>query len=593
MKALLLVLATLTLLAQPGASPAQAPAQAPAQDSAWIQVEALRSLAEGEARARSYAGAFANVAGFRLGSGWHAIALGPYSSAAAEAELRSLKRQRLIPSDSYLVAGRDYAGGQFWPIGANSLSLPPVESTATPEPDMATTGMPQEPADLPDETLREARASEGRLDGEARRLLQRGLNWDGHYDATIDGAFGPGTRAAMAAWQQARGHEATGVLTTRQRAELVAGYLAALEELDLGLVRDEEAGIEMILPRGRLARGRIEAPFVHYDSTSEGSGLRLLLISQSGDEATLFGLYDIMQTLEIVPPAGHRERQQTSFVLTGQSPGLNSHTTARLADGAVKGFTLIWEPADEALARRLLAMMEESFTPVAGIVLPDSASSDDGTGQQPDLLSGLEIRRPALSRSGFFIDDAGRVLTTTDGIAQCHHVTIGEEIEAEVTASDEALGLVLLSPRQPLAPLAVAEFATGLPRLKSEVALAGFAYEDILSLPVLTYGTLEDLRGLEGEEFVRRLELSSLPGDAGGPVFDSSGAVLGMLRARDEDGQRRLPQEVNFAVDVTAIADFLSRFDLAPRAARPRGSIAPEDLTALAGDITVRVSCWN
>ena len=46
-----------------------------------------------------------------------------------------------------------------------------------------------------------------------------------------------------------------------------------------------------------------EAPFAHYDGKD---GAQVLLISQSGDGDTLFGLYDIMQTLEIVPPEGER-----------------------------------------------------------------------------------------------------------------------------------------------------------------------------------------------------------------------------------------------------------------------------------------------
>ena len=50
-----------------------------------------------------------------------------------------------------------------------------------------------------------------------------------------------------------------------------------------------------------------EPPFVHYGERG-GSGVRVLLISQPGDQSTLFGLYDILQTLEIVPLDGERER---------------------------------------------------------------------------------------------------------------------------------------------------------------------------------------------------------------------------------------------------------------------------------------------
>ncbi|MFK7941957.1 MAG: ABC transporter transmembrane domain-containing protein, partial [Paracoccaceae bacterium] len=49
---------------------------------------------------------------------------------------------------------------------------------------------------------------------------------------------------------------------------------------------------------------------------------------------------------------------------------------------------------------RVSAMMQESFTPLRGAVLPDTALSDDGASQRIDLLAGLEIRRPERSRSG-------------------------------------------------------------------------------------------------------------------------------------------------------------------------------------------------
>ncbi|MDV7144710.1 trypsin-like peptidase domain-containing protein [Tropicimonas sp. TH_r6] len=567
-----------------------------AQESAWIQIEALRTLAQAQDRARTYSGAFSNVAGFRVGGGWYAVALGPYTEVAAAAELRALKSRRLVPQDSYLESSLQY-GQQFWPVGVNSLLQTPQSGSGIvavqPAPGIPPAPeVPPAPAYIPDETPRQARASEQSLTREERMLLQESLQWEGFYSSTIDGAFGRGTRAAMRAWQAAKGYDATGILTTNQRVDLVEDYQSAFADFDLQMTRNTAAGIEMILPQGKIREGETEAPFVQYDSVDE-DGLRVVLISQTGDEATLFGLYDILQTLEIVPTEGFRERKKRSFVLTGQSPELSSYTYAVLSNGSVKGFTLAWTAGEERVMKRVTETMQQSFTPIEGVVLPDTALSSDGSEQRIDLLSGLEIRRPDRSRSGFFVDGSGRVLTTTDVLGQCSRVTIGEEIEAEIAARDDALGLALLAPRQTLAPLAVAEFQASVPRLNSEVALAGFSYEDILDLPILTYGTLADIRGLQGEEAVDRLALSSLPGDAGGPVFDTTGAVLGMLKARPDAGARQLPSDVNFAVDVAAIAAFLGEAGLSPRASEGAAVLAPEDLTTLAGDVTVRISCWN
>ncbi|SFC98459.1 serine protease [Tropicimonas isoalkanivorans] len=577
-----------------------APGARAQQETAWVQIEAVRTLALAQERVQAYARALPDLAGFRTSAGWYAIALGPYTRATAESELRALRGDGLIPSDSYIATSGQYQQ-QFWPEGGSSLAAAPkpgpsanqnvgLQQQTAPQPD-AQPATPATPRAAPDQTPAEARASERSLLPQDRQEVQEALQWEGHYQGAIDGAFGPGTRNAMASWQTAQGHDATGVLTTGQRAALIKGYRDAFAGLGLASVRDDAAGIEMILPTGKVDYARTEAPFVHYDSTDD-DGVRVLLISQSGNEATLFGLYDIMQTLEIVPLSGFRERKGRSFVLTGQSARLHSYTFAQLADGAVKGFTMIWKPGDEKVMQRVVQTMRNSFTPIPGIVLPDTATTSEGADQQIDLLAGLELRRPERSRSGFYVDDGGSVLTTTDVLAQCSRLTIGEEVEADVSAQDESLGLALLKPRETIAPIAVAEFRPDAPRLNTEVALAGFSYEDALSLPVLTYGKLADVRGLGGEDFVDRLDLSALPGDIGGPVFDQTGSVLGMLRA-SEDGARQLPPDVSFSVDVPAIAGFLDGAGVSPRASERMAQLAPEDLTTLASDVTVRISCWN
>jgi len=395
----------------------------------------------------------------------------------------------------------------------------------------------------------------------------------------------------MAEWQQAQGYDVTGVLTTAQRAELVAAWRAPFDALGLRVVRNREAGVELLMPMAKVDYARTEAPFVHYDS-ADGSGMRVLLISQAGDEATLFGLYDIMQTLQIVPEDGPRERQRRAFTLRGTSPELSSYTFAQLRDGAVKGFTLVWREGDPRVMEEVIERMRDSFA-VTPAVLPDTAREGDVSAPRIDLLSGLEIRRPLRVRTGFFVDGQGAVLTAAEAVEGCGRVTLGEAVAASVAATDPGRGLALLRPEERLSPLAVAAFRSGPPRLRAEIAVAGYAYGDVLSKPLLTYGTLADARGLDGETGIARLDLAAQPGDAGGPVFDSAGAVLGMLREAAPDGPRRLPDGVSFAVDVPAIVEFLGAAGLSPRAAEPGAPVPPEALAGLAADLAVRVGCWE
>ncbi|MDX1821743.1 MAG: serine protease [Paracoccaceae bacterium] len=571
------------------------------QDIVWVQIEARPTLAEATERARAYAADLPDVNGFALSSGWYAVALGPYTRADAEQVLRVYRAEGAIPNDSYIA----FTGGfrqQFWPVGANLLNpsapVPPTETApqgqaegpvaglveAPVETDEA--GIPQPP--LPDESPAEARASEAALTREGREALQVALKWAGFYDGPIDGAFGRGTRGSMAAWQGANAFEPTGILTTLQRETLLRQYNAVLEGLDLQMVRDETAGIEMMLPLGVVALDRVEPPFVHYEARGDIDA-RVLLISQEGDRGTMFGLYDIMQTLAIVPLDGPRERREDGFTLIGLGGDFVSHTEVSLEDGQIKGFTLVWPAGDEDRRLRLLGEMQKSFTRLGGAL---RFSEGGESAQRIDLVSGLEVRKPRQTRSGFFVDRAGTVVTTADAVAGCGRITLDNDGEATVLGTDEALGIAVLRPAVPLVPVASAAFQTAAPRLQSEVAVAGFSYGGILSAPTLTYGRLADVQGLNGEADLKRLELEALPGDVGGPVFDTSGAVLGMLRAPMSDG-RQLPADVSFSVDAGAIRGLMDRLGLASDAAVAAGVMNPVDLTRQASMMTVLVGCWD
>ena len=562
------------------------------EEVVWVQIEAQPSLSQANAEIRRYASRLEDVNGFTLGGGWYGIALGPYTREDAEIVLTSYRRDGLIPRDSYITFTSTFQT-QFWPVGANLLNVR-IEPEATTdviaeEPAVTlTTEAAQPEVILPDETPREARASEARLSRDEKKELQVWLQWAGFYNSAIDGAFGRGTRASMSAWQSANGHETTGVLTTAQRAQLEAQYNAVLEGLDLQPYTSLEAGIEILIPTGVVSKKSAEYPFVNFAPTGDVDA-QVVLISQAGDQSTLFGLYDIMQTLELVPLQGPRERRKDSFVLVGEDATRISHTEVSLKNGEIKGFTLVWPAGDEERRRRVLSEMRKSFNRIPGVMDPAVGSE---ALQDLDLLSGLEIRRPKLSRSGFYINDKGTVVTTAEVVGSCQRITLEGEYDAELVGVNEQLGVAVLRPAAGLAPMSVATFSESSPRLKSEVAVAGYSFEGVLGAPTVTYGTLADLRGLQGEEEVTRLALAPLPGDAGGPVFDAGGSVVGMLLPAPTGTDRQLPADVSFAARGDLIRSILSEEGIVTTGSTPVGSLAPEDLTTLAGEVTVLVSCW-
>ncbi|MEO0945047.1 MAG: trypsin-like peptidase domain-containing protein [Pseudomonadota bacterium] len=535
----------------------------------WVQIEAQPNEASALQRAQIYAARLADVNAFRTGTNWHVIAIGPFASEDdAAVKLFELRAARAVPADSFVSDGQSFRGRIF----GTGVAAAPVAAPA--------------PVLVPgEETVAQARASERGLTRDERELLQTALKFEGFYNSVIDASFGPGTRRAMSAWQRANGFEETGILTTLQRQDLINGYLEVQASLGTAPYADEKAGIEVDLPLGMVRFDRYEAPFVHFAS-AENPDMTLVLISQTGGEDTLTALFDIMQTLEIAPIGAEARRGRQSFTIEGQDSRVLSHIFARRAGDTVKGFALTWPVDDARRYRAVLSSMQASFR-TSDSVLPDTAG---GGAQDIDLLSGLDIRRPETTRSGFYIDSDGLVVTTADAVAECTRITIDGDIDAEVMATGS--GFALLRPTQTLAPLSIARLATVQPRIQSDIAVSGYSFGGLLSAPTLSFGTLADVKGLDGNQDVERLAVAIEPGDAGGPVLDVAGVVVGMVLPAEES-TRQLPEDVAFAADAPLLSSFLVENGVTPAAGVSEEVLPPEDLTLLATDLTVLVSCWN
>lgn len=566
------------------------------RDLVWVQIEARPTYDAALARVERYAATLPDVAGFSLAGGWYAVVLGPYTPEDAEQVLTRYRQQGLIPNDSYVALSSSYAQ-QYWPAGVDVLGLGAIGSLSeriTPQivpPVLAgeqTAQLDNVDGPVDTETPAQARRNESQLTAAQRRELQTALQWAGVYNAAIDGAFGRGTRNAMATWQRNNGLEATGVLTTQQRARLIAAYTAILDGLDMRMVRDSEAGISIQLPTAVMRFTRYEAPFAEYDGTGDFKA-RAFLISQRGDRDALAALYDILQTLTIVPLEGPRSLSRNSFQIVGRGADFVSETDVRLIGDEIKGFTLVWPVDDEARRSRVLQEMRASFQSTPGVLDP---SAGVPASQQLDLFAGIDVRKPTISRSGFYVDAAGSVVTTAAAVESCARITLDDEFEATLTGVDLNRGIALLTPNQSLAPPVFAQFSAQPPRLQSDIAVAGYSFEGQLSAPSLTFGKLSDMKGLSGETDLGRLSVQALPGDAGGPVLDSSGSVLGMLLPKEE-GTRQLPEDVRFALTGQAIGSVMTQAGLTLRKGAQTAGMDPKDITDLGVGMTVLVSCWE
>lgn len=546
-------------------------------EDAWVQVEARPTVEEAQARAQSYAQAFGNVQGYRLPSGWYGIMLGPFAPDEAARQLDLLLGERMIPADSYVATGERF-GPQFWPAASGAVA-------ATPTP-----AAPAETVD-PADTAEAALADEAALTPADRQAVQDALAFAGVYKGQTDGAFGKGTRAAIAAWQAQKGFGSTGLLTKRQREQLLAPWTQETDRVGMAEVAEAEAGITLDLPMGLVTFDRYDPPFVRYRAKDD-SGYAILLISAKGDQAALGALHDRIVALGLVPPGGRDTLGAGFLSMAGVDATHQAFAEAERKGGFIKGFLIAGPAGQEDRMKRILLAMQTSFTAIADTVL-DEHQGVASTVSATDLTAGLDVPRPALSHSGVYVDATGAVLTASDGLQGCARLTLDMLHDAQIAWQDDARGIALLTPLGALAPRGVASLAQALPAENAVVAIGGYPYGDRLSAPVVSFGTFAEPRGLKGEADRARLVLKAEAGDAGAAVLDDRGAMIGLLLPRPTGGTQTLPGDVAFAISAPALAEGLAPAGHTLTAAAPSDPLAPEDLAARARAMTALVSCWK
>jgi S1-C subfamily serine protease len=564
-----------------------------AQDTRWIQIEAQPSLLEAETRARIYAQEFPDTQAHSIGSGWYAITLGPLPEDQADLRMSQLRARAAIPRDSFLATGANYRQ-RIYPIGPAPAAVTPKqtaeaevvqeEATQMSVVETAESATPEQSISALDETLSEARASEGLLSREEKMDLQRYLQWAGYYNSTIDASFGRGTRRSMAAWQTDNGHEDTGVLTTAQREKLRAQYFAIFAGLGLETHRDLEAGISIDLPKEVVAFDAYAAPLAHFKSQDASSPAQIFLISAAGNRGDLAAIYRVLPTLSIVPMNIEKSLNKDRFIITGAGTSTRAFITALHKGGEIKGFGLIWPNQNEEQFDRLVAHMRKSFDTFSGTLDPSLSVAINET----ETEFGVAIRKPAFVKSAVFVSDQGHAMTDTSDLEQCSALTIGGTYDAEIIARSET-GAGLLSPKSDFNPISYAKLGNAV-RKGDKTFLSSYPYGGRLGLASVTEATVAETTDLSGNAEKFRLDLLAEPGDFGGAVLDQSGNLTGILVSQDDTG-RVLPNNVNFAAATEALASMMQSagLRLSSGATQRLDDVA---LIASAQNILTPIECW-
>lgn len=469
------------------------------------------------------------------------------------------------------------------PAAPDVLMLP--DATVTPLPPQA----PVQSAPAPiAESLDQSRTFEAALPASTRMDIQRALAWHGIYGGGIDGAFGKGSRTAIAQWQQLHDHEQTGILSRAQQQELLSGWQADIATLGFAPLREEDAGIAAELPLGLVEFDGYHPPFVLYQPHSP-QGPQIALISRQGDGQTLAQLYDSLQADGMIPPQGPRALNAGQLSISGSDAKRQAFAVARLSQGRIKGYVVSWAATDP-LGPRIAQQLDSSFTDLGAKTLDIGMVALSASDRQA-LNTGLDQPSPKREATGFYLDGAGHVATSLAAVQDCRRITLDNRNDARLLAQDRAKGIAFLTPATPLAPSAFARFTTAAPAVGDTLSVSGYAYGSRLPAPVLTRGLLAELGGLAGEAHLNRLSITTMPSDAGGALLDGAGAVQGILLPQS-DPARSLPQGTGFALAAQDLQQAMTAAGITPSPLIDPVS-GPDALHRQAISMTTLVGCWD
>jgi len=217
-------------------------------------------------------------------------------------------------------------------------------------------------------------------------------------------------------------------------------------------------------------------------------------------------------------------------------------------------------------------------------------------GTTPPVGPGL---RQVGSGTGFFVAPDGLLLTNYHVVQNCNSFSVesatGASVRARLEGAAPDYDLALL--RSEMKSPAVATVRPVTQFDGQTVAVLGYPDRGMVPLyPLFVLGQLEGHFDSHDQIFTFRGDVR--PGNSGGPLFDASGAVLGVIFAkidsvREYQKSGTLVRDVGYAISIPVVQNVLQRFGLHLETAPAFQNLDASRLEQQSKMIIARVNCWQ
>lgn len=320
---------------------------------------------------------------------------------------------------------------------------------------------------------------------------------------------------------------------------------------------------------------------------SKGENAAIDVIFDGQEQARLFATANQSNMLTAVMPA--------NVTRTFQKAGLMVATSGR----TVLNFDLTSAGTVIAALANCVTRMKADGLSKAGD-FTKAAAKPAATADKQGTPAAKPGRTGSFSGTGF--SAGGHIVTNNHVIDGCigdikGNLTGEAAMVLRVVSKDSTNDLALLQAPGTTTFKDVAKIRDRSMKSGDSVVAIGFPFHGYLTSDfTVTNGIVSSLSGLRND--TRHLQISAAvqPGNSGGPLFDMSGQVVGVVSAK-LDALRvvrttgALPENINFAIKTGALRDFLDNSVVPYQTAEPKGELKTTDIAGNARAYTMLISC--
>ncbi len=227
------------------------------------------------------------------------------------------------------------------------------------------------------------------------------------------------------------------------------------------------------------------------------------------------------------------------------------------------------------------------------------------TGQTAQAQGGQQGGKPAPSGpqvagfgTGFFVSGQGHALTNNHVVAGCDRVASvleGQMVPSIVVQIDRQNDLALVRTQVSQAvPFAKFRASPGI-RVGEDVVAAGFPFPQVLQNGLnVTRGNVSAMSGIGGNTANMQMTAPVQPGNSGGPLFDMSGNIVGVVASRlNSQAVKSETQNINYAVQGAVARLFLESNGVRAMEVPSARDIKIGDLSDAARAFVFQIVCYK